>query len=53
MREHGCLLLLKEKLVGLVQSECKLDIKSLTLFQLKDFFKSEDNEKVIEICKDI
>ena len=53
MREHGCLLILKEKLVGLVQSECKLDIKALTLFQLKDFFKSEYNEKVTEICKDI
>ena len=41
MKEHGRLLLLKQKLVSLVDAEQKLDVKTLGMFQLKDFCHGE------------
>lgn len=41
MREHGRLLLLKEKLVGLAGSKEKVDTQLLSLFQLKDFCRND------------
>ena len=41
MKEHGRLLTLKEKLVNLVDPQDKLDIKALSLFQLKDFSRGD------------
>lgn len=41
MKEHGRLLVLKEKLVQLVGLHDKPDIKTLALFQLKDICRSD------------
>lgn len=50
MREHGGLLMLKQKLVSLIDSSDRLDIKTLALFQLKDFIR--DDEKMERQIKD-
>ena len=41
MREHGRLLVLKEKLISMVDPNSELDIKTLGLFQLKDFCQTD------------
>lgn len=40
MKEHGRLLVLKERLVKIIGNNDKLDIKTLALFQLKDFCRN-------------
>jgi len=49
MRAYGRLLLLKETLISLIDQSHKLDIKTLALFQLKDFCRRDD-DKLKEFC---
>ena len=52
MMEHGVLLMLKEKLVSYVDKSDRLEIKTLGLFQLRDFCGSnQDLQK--EFAKNI
>ena len=44
LQEHGRLLLLKEKLVAMVDPNDKLDIKTMGLFQLKDFCHGDSDK---------
>lgn len=41
--EHGVLLMLKEKLVSYVDKSDRLEIKTLGLFQLRDFCGNNQN----------
>jgi hypothetical protein len=52
LQEHGRLLVLKEKLVSMVDPNDKLDIKTLGLFQLKAFCHS-DSEKQSKLIQDL
>lgn len=44
MREHGRLLLLKDKLVNMVDRDNKLSVQELGLFQLKDYCNKDFND---------
>jgi hypothetical protein len=52
LQEHGRLLLLKQKLVSMVDVNDKLDIKTLGMFQLKDFCRS-DEVKEQALCSNL
>ena len=52
LMEHGRLLLLKEKLVSMIDPVDKLDIKTLGLFQLKDFSRG-DAQRELAISQNI
>jgi hypothetical protein len=43
MKEHGRLLVLKERLVKIIGTNDKLDIKTLALFQLKSFCRTNSD----------
>lgn len=45
MNSFSCLLMLKERLVSLIESQDRLDIKTLALFQLKDFCRQDKEVK--------
>jgi hypothetical protein len=52
MHEHGRLLLLKQKLVSLCDPNDKLEMKTLSMFQLKDFTRA-DNVKEEALSKNL